>query len=310
MVNRMSTETQDPPPMPRSLSAPELLAADSLPPRAAILDPILSRKSLALLYGPRGLGKTFAALGIAWAAASGGSFLGWRASRPHRVCYIDGEMAAADIRQRLGLFGAPPPSLTFLLADLNRHDGLPDLGTAEGLNKLIRGWGETPHLLVLDNLASLVGTTRNGADCWSTIQDYLLYLRRLGVAVLIVHHANNSGRQRGTSQREDVLDTVLALRRPGDYRPSDGARFEIHFEKARGLHGEAVNPIEARLETDATGNARWNWRPANESELDRVAALLKDGLNPNRVARELGISKSKSYRLRDQLVKVGLGGQG
>ena len=82
------------------LSGPELLAA-ALPERTPILDPILATKSLALLYGPRGLGKTFVALGIARAAAAGESFLGWQSPRPHRVLYLDGEMAAADMRERL-----------------------------------------------------------------------------------------------------------------------------------------------------------------------------------------------------------------
>jgi hypothetical protein len=35
-----------------------------------------------------------------------------------------------------------------------------------------------------------------------------------------------------------------------------------------------------------------------------VAALLRDGLNPNQVTRELGISKSKAYRLRQQITPV------
>jgi hypothetical protein len=30
-----------------------------------------------------------------------------------------------------------------------------------------------------------------------------------------------------------ALDTVIALRRPKDYSPEQGARFEIHFEKLR-----------------------------------------------------------------------------
>ena len=30
-----------------------------------------------------------------------------------------------------------------------------------------------------------------------------------------------------------ALDTVIALRRPEDYSPEQGARFEIHFEKLR-----------------------------------------------------------------------------
>ena len=35
---------------------------------------------------------------------------------------------------------------------------------------------------------------------------------------------------------------------------------------------------------------------------DSAAALLRDGLNPYQIARELGISKSKAYRLREQAV--------
>jgi len=90
-----------------------------------------------------------------------------------------------------------------------------------------------------------------------------------------------------------VLDLVMALRRPSDYEPRDGARFELHFEKARGLFGEVTDPIEAQLVTDDAGVARWDWRPAQVGELDRAAALLRDGLNPSQVAAELGISKAK-----------------
>src|SRR6476646_7960286 len=117
--NVPAATTREWPAMPRRLTAPELIAAD-LPPREAIVDPILSTKSLALLYGPRGLGKTFVALGIAWVAASGGSFLNWQAPRPHRVVYVDGEMAAVDMKERLRLCGSMPPTLNFLLADLDR----------------------------------------------------------------------------------------------------------------------------------------------------------------------------------------------
>src|SRR5882672_881171 len=113
-----------------TLSAPSLLAAD-LAPRRPILPPLLRQKSLIMLYGPRGLGKTFVALGMAWAAAAGGSFLKWRADRTHRVLYVDGEMAAFDMKERLALMGPPPATLEFLLADLHR-DYLPDLGDRQG----------------------------------------------------------------------------------------------------------------------------------------------------------------------------------
>jgi putative DNA primase/helicase len=290
--------------VPSHLNATELIVAD-LPPRAPILEPILAQKSLAMLYGPRGLGKTFMALGIAWAAAAGESFLKWRASRPHRVLYIDGEMAAVDMKERLRLLGSAPPMLDFLIADLE-PDALPDLAHTDSQVKLWKSWGKTPDLVVLDNLSSLVGFRRNDPDSWTNVQRWLMAMRRAGIAVLVVHHANKSGDQRGTSRREDVLDVVMAMRRPGDYEPQDGARFEIHFEKARGLVGDAAEPIEARMAMDSIGVMRWDWRPAHLGQLDRVVALLQDGLNPKQVAKELGCSTAKSYRLRKRAVEMGL----
>ena len=165
---------------------------------------------------------------------------------------------------------------------------------------------DDPELVMLDNLSSLAGFKTGDPDCWNELQRFLMMQRRSGRAMLLVHHANKKAEQRGTNRREEVLDLVMALKHPTDYQPRDGARFEIHFEKARGLFGETADPIEARLETDGVGVARWSWRPVRVAEIERVAALLREGLNPNKVARELGISKSQSYRLRERAVAMGL----
>src|SRR6185437_11603893 len=227
------------------LSGPELRAA-ALPARTPILDPILSTKSLTLLYGQRGVGKTFVALGIARAAAAGESFLGWQAPRPHRVLYIDGEMAAAEMQQRLARFGPTPPTLSFLLADLN-WGPLLDLAHGESQHRLMAQWGD-PELVVLDNLASLAGLRSGDPDRWHELHGFLMVQRQWGRAVLMVHHANKRGLQRGSSRREDILDLVMAVRRPRDWRPSDGTELEIRFEKARSLHGAAIEPFRARLQ--------------------------------------------------------------
>jgi hypothetical protein len=280
--------------------AHELLATD-IPPRDLLLDPLISTQTLALLYGPRGLGKTFFALGMAWAVASGESFLGWRGRGRCRVVYLDGEMAAVDIQKRIAMFGPSPDTLEFLVADLERTGSVPDLGTSHGQRHLLALCDVFPDLLVIDNLASLCGFSTRDPDPWRKLERFLLMLRRIKTAVLIVHHANKQGLQRGTSRREDLVDLVMAIRRPADYRPSEGARFELHFEKTRALHGHAIDPIEARLAVDADGRAQWSWNKAEAHEAGRVAALLRAGLNPNQIARELGISKSKAYRLREQV---------
>ena len=84
--------------------------------------------------------------------------------------------------------------------------------------------------------------------------------------MLYVHHAGKGGDQRGTSRREDVLDTVIQLKRPEDYFASEGARFIATFTKARGLFGADAAPIDARLNP----NGRWTWRPASDALAERV----------------------------------------
>jgi putative DNA primase/helicase len=127
------------------------------------------------------------------------------------------------------------------------------------------------------------------------VQPFLLGLRRR-TAVLVVHHTNKHGSLRGSAQHEDVLD----LRRPTDYKPQQGARFELHIEKARALSGHEIEPIEVQLRIDAAGRADWTWWPIELQDSHRVAALLRDGRNPSQIARKLGISKSKAYRLSEQ----------
>ncbi len=58
---------------------------------------------------------------------------------------------------------------------------------------------------------------------------------------------------------------------------------------------KGVHACPCRLGAEHPGVARWDWRPAQAGELDRAAALLRDGLNPSQMAAELGISKAKGY---------------
>jgi len=86
------------------------------------------------------VGKSFLALGLALAAAGGGSFLGWTAPRPHNVLYLDGEMSPQAVAGRLRLFGPPPPALRMWLAAEPGAARL-DLSTLRGLRRLVESWG-------------------------------------------------------------------------------------------------------------------------------------------------------------------------
>ncbi len=290
----------------------EAFLALELPPRPWIVQPIIPGRGLAMLYAPRGLGKTWFALALAVNAAAGGDLFGWKAPRPVRVLYVDGEMQAEVMQARLAAVvqGIPRPPesgmLHFLCADLH-ETGLPDLRDPPAQEALEERCRELKvELLILDNLSSLCRSGReNEADSWQPVQDFLLRLRRRGVSVLLVHHAGKGGQQRGTSRREDVLDTVIALRRPVDYEAAEGARFEVHVEKSRACAGEALAPFELRLE-ERNGAAIWTRRSLEDAELRRVADLLEQGLKQRDIAAELGISLGKVAKLARRAEAEGL----
>jgi hypothetical protein len=286
--------------MSTPLPAADLLTSPEGGLPQTILWPILSSSSLALLYGPRGIGKSFLALGIAWATANGDSFLKWRAGQQRKVLHVDGELAREDLRERLDALGRPPPGLYLLSAGLHGSRP-PDLDRWEP-----RVDERYPHLLVVDSLSSLAGDGGTTAKRWDATRRWLLRLRELGIATLVVHHATRRGEPRGPGALEDVFDLVMSLRRPPGYQPREGLRVELRFEKARGLSGPAIDPFEARMTTDRQGRAHWEWCSTGSADLHRVVVLLERGLNPNQVARELGLSKSKSYRLREEAMTSGL----
>src|ERR1700692_1130431 len=248
----------------KSIGFDDFLAIN-MPPREMLLDPILPEKSLAMLYAPRGIGKTLLALSMGLAVASGSPLLRWHAPRQRRVLYVDGEMPLVSLQERLrsistGLRAVIPNDGFRVLAADNTENGL-SIGSEMGqraLNPLL----SNVDLVIFDNLSTLcTNGSESASDAWVPMQNWLLKLRRRGIAVLLIHHAGTNGRQRGTSRREDALDTVIALRRPEDYSPEQGPRFEVHFEKLRNrVDGDAAAPFEAKLDAisaDETAGVRW-----------------------------------------------------
>src|SRR6516165_5716288 len=77
-----------------------------IPPREMLLAPILPERSLAMLYAPRGLGKSWLALSIGLTVASGQPLLRWTAPRKRNVLYIDGEMPLVSLQERLKAISA------------------------------------------------------------------------------------------------------------------------------------------------------------------------------------------------------------
>ena len=160
----------------RVVTARELLAMD-VPVREHALAPVLPLPGLAMLYALRGMGKTFVALCMAYAMASGGPALKWRAEKPRRVLYCDGEMPAGALQERLkgiaGGCGRQPPQpdfLRFACDALMPDTGLPNIADPEGPEAIEAALSDG-EVLVLDNLSTLArGLRENEADDWGGLQ--------------------------------------------------------------------------------------------------------------------------------------------
>jgi hypothetical protein len=276
----------------RVVNVAEFLAL-TLPSRECILDPPIPRQGIVFVHAWRGVGKTFFSLSAAAAVATGGSFLKWNAPIPRRVLYIDGEMPGAVMQERLARIfaaGAPPPEPDYLrLLTPDLQDGnMPDLSTPVGQRRIEHVLDGT-ELVFVDNLSTLCRTgIENDAESWLAVQEWALTLRRQGITVAFVHHDGKQGHQRGTSRHEDIVDTTIALVRPKDYRPSDGARFEVHFRKNRGFHGDAAEPFEVAL-TEQGQRTIWVIKSLEDSLMGRVVTLNGEGLKQRDIAKELGV---------------------
>jgi hypothetical protein len=273
-----------------------------IPERQLIMSPWLPEQGLAMIFAPRGIGKTFLALNIAYAIASGLSFLTWHVTKPRKVVYIDGEMAAKDMQNRLSaiehMCGVKvSDKLSILTPDLQKL-GMPDVGTFEGQQHLEAAL-EDVDVIILDNLSTLCRSGKeNEAESWVIVQEWALQLRTQGKSVIFIHHSGKNGGQRGTSKREDILDTCISLKLPADAnnQPKEGACFEVHFTKSRGFFGEDAEPIMVNLTRLSDREHKWEVQPLELSTRKKVLVLKNEGLTPKEIAAELEINKSTVSR--------------
>jgi hypothetical protein len=195
-------------PMPVILTAPELMALELPEPRWAV--PTLLPEGLTVLVGRPKIGKSWVALGLALAVASGGPALGSIGVAAGDVLYLALEDSPKRLQQRLSAVlsdGRPP-------ARLHLARTWPKGGVAE-----VAAWLDghrRARLVIVDTLARFRPPTRGhdrGFD-----QDYadLEGLQQLAirhqVAVLVLHHL----RKLDASDWVDQVSGTLGLAAAAD----------------------------------------------------------------------------------------------
>ena len=221
-----------------------------IPKLAPLLGNWLLVQGLCMIHGARGEGKTFLAFWIACAVAAGQDLFGWKSPGPRKVVYLDGEMSSGMFQARIKAIPPrmrPPRGMLKVVTPDFQPGVLPDLSNRDEQELINAAIDPDTNLIVVDNLSSWSKSGREDSETWAPIAGWALHHRAEGRSVIFIHHSGKAGTQRGTSRREDLLDVVLALKKPPETSPSEGACFEIRFEKNRHLVGADIAPIKVQL---------------------------------------------------------------
>ena len=283
------------------------LNAMNIPERKTLLSPWLLQASVNMVFADRGIGKTYFCLSCAIALAEGSSFIHYNALKPVKVLYMDGEMQAILIRERIKSLikneTLVNDNLFILTPDCQDDRNMPDLSEAQGLDEVDDIIKQiNPDVIFVDNLSTFIRSGReNEGESWLPVQEWAIRQRSAGRAVIAVHHTNKEGSQRGSSRKEDTMDIIMQLKRPDDDIGEDeGACFEIGFTKHRYIYGKDVQPVEVNLKDN-----KWSWKNA-ETNYTRTIELLKSGHSQKEIAEELEVNKSNVSRWKDKALSEGL----
>lgn len=235
----------------------------NLPDPEPMIGNVLDKGTVALLYGPWGIGKSFVALDWAACKATGKPWQGRPVDRGN-VLYVAAE-GAFGLKQRTQAWetGWQTTIADDELDVLPRPVNLMNEADTKNLGALI-DWGGY-ELVVLDTLArSMVGADENSAkDCGMVLQ-VLHFLRERTPAgrgvVLAVHHTGKDGKTfRGSSAFEAGADTVYSVTVDKDddnaivlnrEKRKDGPELDVHRLKLDPIEGSGSCVISVHRTVD------------------------------------------------------------
>jgi len=243
----------------------------NFPHRTMIMSPWLKQGTITLVYAKRGLGKTWFGLLTAVAVTRGLPIFPWQTITPVGCLYLDGEMACEELQSRLRqlTIGLPPERAPLNIISSehlkSNNETAIDLVDEKCRNNILYDLKQdnSLRLLIIDNLSCLAPRiSENSKQHWDSINQWLLELRAIGVAVIMIHHTGKKdGSPRGTSAREDNIDVSISLEEANDDEEEDisfrGVKFVAIFTKSRGLCGNDAAPLTIKIAEGYAGKLPW-----------------------------------------------------
>lgn len=264
------------------------------------LEPWLFSRSITMIYGDAGSGKSWLALSILISISRGQPFGPWRFMKSCKCLYFDAEMVGTDVQERFDELdhGQTPINPIHIYSDdYAVAKGFPmaninDTTWRDGVKQMLIDLGI--KVWVLDNISSVSPSgDENSKEDWNPINQWLLNLRFAGITTILLHHTNKAGGQRGTNARIDNINNSIKLKRPDGYTTSDGAKFELVFEKARSVKGvdrPMITGWQFQLVNKASGSV-WEHKKAGRDLKKKIFDLANNGVTQADIASDLGCSR-------------------
>jgi hypothetical protein len=270
----------------------------SIPPRKKHWGPYIQSNQTGMIYGERGGGKTWEAMGLAISIATCAEFLGNKPKNARRVNYLDGEMDLVTFQKRMRQIceslGVEPPANLKVFTPESFTDLLPSINTPEGQKLIDKMIGTDWDVLFVDNYSAWSSDGRETAEAWAPFMRWMLGHKRAGRTVIVIHHSGKAGKQRGSSKHEDALDWSINLL-PDKQGLKDGAlRFSLVWEKARHLASDQITPIAVTMQRGEDGTLVWNHQHGTHKDPKMVKAekLKAEGASNTEIAQKLDVDRT------------------
>jgi len=296
----------------------DLLTLD-LPPARPLVAGLIEEQSGAILAGPPSVGKTWLALSLARAVASGTPWLGHFPTNAGPVLVIDEESHLPGLQQRLRMLEAGDPvghelPLHFAVGHAVRIDANPGAAHLDAL--IVR---HRPRLVILDSLTRVHGANENDAGQMADVfANARATMRRHDTALVFLDHARKKSlvndleeMLRGSTEKRAWPECILFA------MPAEKGTLTLTHVKARFTEQIADFTVRIAVDREAgTATVRHTGEAVGQREtkaneiIEAVHALHAqlgpDGADATTVAAWLECSPDTVRRHAGRLVKVGI----